>query len=136
MLYGWREGGEHYWCGARDQGDVWLVNKPLANDLHPTQKPVELITRAITNSSRRGQTVLDSFGGSGSTLIACEQTERSARVIELDPIYVDTAVRRWQEFTGRAARNDDARSFEEVARNEGDTSEGGVFSTNFRESNP
>ena len=116
MLYGWREGGEHYWCGARDQGDVWFVNKPLANDLHPTQKPVDLITRAILNSSKRDQKVLDIFAGSGSTLIACEQTGRHARIIELDPIYVDTAVRRWQAFTGRDATLEaTGQRFEEVA---------------------
>jgi len=59
ILYGWRQGAEHYWCGARDQADLWLVNKPAVNELHPTQKPVELIERAIANSSRVGDTVLD-----------------------------------------------------------------------------
>ncbi len=74
ILYGWPEGSGHYWCGARDQGDVWNVNKPTVNELHPTQKPVELMERAITNSSKRRHVVLDPFGGSGSTLIACEKT--------------------------------------------------------------
>ncbi len=74
MLYGWREGTDHFWCGARDQGDVWFVNKPQANVLHPTQKPVELVERAIRNSSKSRDTVLDPFGGSGTTLIACEKT--------------------------------------------------------------
>ena len=116
ILYGWREGGEHYWCGARDQGDVWQVNKPLVNDLHPTQKPVELIERAINNSSKGGDIVLDPFGGSGSTLIACEKTGRRARLIELEPGYVDTTVTRWQEFTGREAiLEEDGRTFSEVA---------------------
>jgi DNA modification methylase len=115
ILYGWREGGEHYWCGARDQGDVWFVDKPVMNDLHPTQKPVELIERAISNSSKGGDTVLDAFGGSGSTLIACEKTGRQARLIELEPKYVDTAVIRWQEFTERVAVLDgDGRSFREI----------------------
>ena len=115
MLYGWRQGSQRYWCGARDQGDVWFVNKAVANDLHPTQKPVELIERAITNSSTKHNTVLDSFGGSGSTLIACEKTGRLARLIEIDPRYVDVAVMRWQEFTGRAAVLDgDGRAFSEV----------------------
>jgi len=59
MLYGWREGTDHFWCGARDQGDVWFVNKPQANVLHPTQKPVELVERAIRNSSKSRDTVLD-----------------------------------------------------------------------------
>ena len=92
MLYGWREGGEHYWCGARDQGDVWNFNKPSINDLHPTQKPVELIERALVNSSEPGKSVLDPFCGSGSTLIACEKTGRQGRMIELEPPYVDTVV--------------------------------------------
>lgn len=103
ILYGWREGSPHYWCGARDQGDLWLIDKPHVNDLHPTMKPVALIERAVLNSSRRGGTVLDPFAGSGSTLIACEKTGRIARLIELEPRYCDVIVRRWQEFTGREA---------------------------------
>ena len=97
ILYGWREGSDHYWCGARDQGDVWFFNKPVKNDLHPTMKPVELVERAIRNSSKSRDVVLDLFGGSGSTLIACEKTHRSARLIELDPKYVDVIVRRWDK---------------------------------------
>jgi DNA modification methylase len=100
ILYGWCEGSKHYWCGDRSQGDVWCVDKPHANKLHPTMKPVELIERAIGNSSSKGDLVLDLFGGSGSTLIACERTGRHARILELDPVYVDVIVRRWQEFTG------------------------------------
>lgn len=116
ILYGWRQGSGHYWCGARDQGDVWNVNKPAVNDLHPTQKPVELIERAINNSSQRGDAVLDPFGGSGSTVIACEKTGRRARLIELAPNYVDTAVIRWQDFTGRVAvLEGDGRTFPEIA---------------------
>jgi DNA modification methylase len=115
ILYGWREGSEHYWCGARDQGDVWFVNKSAMNDLHPTQKPVALMERAISNSSRGSDTVLDPFCGSGSTLIACEKTGRQARLIEIDPKYVDTAVTRWQEFTGQDAVLDgDGRTFNEL----------------------
>ncbi len=115
ILYGWRQGSDHFWCGARDQGDVWNVNKPVVNDLHPTQKPVELIERAIANSSKHRDTVLDPFGGSGSTLIACEKTGRQARLIELEPKYVDTSVIRWQEFTGRAAVLEvDGRTFREI----------------------
>ena len=85
ILYGWREGHDHYWCGARDQGDVWFVDKPARNDLHPTMKPVALVERAIRNSSKSRDIVLDPFGGSGSTLIACEKTGRQARLVELDP---------------------------------------------------
>ena len=103
ILYGWKEGSEHFWCGARDQGDVWYFNKPARNDLHPTMKPVELVERAIRNSSKTRDTVLDLFGGSGSTLIACEKSHRSARLMELDPKYVDVIVRRWEEYTGKEA---------------------------------
>jgi DNA modification methylase len=103
ILYGWRDGAEHYWCGARDQGDVWFVKKPHKNDLHPTMKPVELVEKAVTNSSKTRDLVLDPFGGSGSTLIACEKTGRRARLIELDPKYVDVIVNRWQDWTGKQA---------------------------------
>src|SRR4051812_831045 len=103
ILYGWRQGAERHWCGDRDQGDVWLADKPVCNDLHPTMKPVELIEQAIRNSSRSGGVVLDPFGGSGSTLIACEKTARRARLLEVEPKYVDVIVRRWQEFTGKRA---------------------------------
>ena len=104
MLYGWKEGTDHYWCGARDQGDVWFVKKPLKNERHPTQKPVELIERAIRNSSKTRDTVLDPFAGSGSTLIACERTGRQARLIELEPKYCDIIVERWQQQTGKKAQ--------------------------------
>ncbi len=103
ILYGWKDGADHYWCGARDQGDVWNVKKPAKNDLHPTMKPVELVERAIRNSSKTRDLVLDPFGGSGSTLIACEKSGRRARLIELDPKYVDVIVKRWEEFTGKKA---------------------------------
>lgn len=100
ILYGWPEGNKHYWCGARDQGDIWQYDKPKVNDLHPTMKPVELVCRAIENSSKTKDIILDSFGGSGTTLIACEKLNRQARLIELDPIYCDVIVKRWEEFTG------------------------------------
>ena len=116
ILYGWKDGAGHYWCGARDQGDVWFFDKPVRNDLHPTMKPVALVERAIRNSSKSRDIVLDPFGGSGSTLIACEKTGRQARLIELDPKYVDTIVLRWQEFSaGTATLDGDGRSFEEIA---------------------
>jgi len=103
ILYGWKDGNDRYWCGARDQGDVWFYNKPQKNDLHPTMKPVDLVVRGIKNSSKTLDIVLDPFGGSGSTLIAAEHTGRQARLIELDPKYVDVIVRRWQEMTGLQA---------------------------------
>ncbi len=116
ILYGWREGNDHYWCGARDQGDVWFFNKPARNDLHPTMKPVELVERAVRNSSKSRDIVLDPFGGSGSTLIACEKSGRRARLIELDPKYVDVIVRRWQEYTGNEAMLEGSgQSFSAVA---------------------
>ena len=116
ILYGWRDGGDHYWCGARDQGDVWFFDKLAKNDLHPTMKPVALVERAIRNSSKTRDIVLDVFGGSGSTLIAAEKTGRQARLVELDPAYVDTILLRWQRFSGRAAMLDgDGRDYDELA---------------------
>jgi DNA modification methylase len=117
ILYGWKEGTNHFWCGARDQGDVWFIHKPHVNDVHPTMKPVELVERALRNSSKHRDTILDPFGGSGTTLIACEKTGRQARLIELDPRYVDVAVERWQSYTGGQARLDgDGRTYQEVAQ--------------------
>jgi len=116
ILYGWPEGAQRHWCGDRDQGDVWNIKKPQKNDLHPTMKPVELVERAIRNSSRPGNVVLDPFGGSGTTLIAAEKSGRLARLIELDPKYVDVIVRRWQEWTGKqATRESDGALFDDQA---------------------
>jgi DNA modification methylase len=124
ILYGWKEGSDHYWCGARDQGDVWFFDKPARNDLHPTMKPVALVERAIRNSSKSRDIVLDPFGGSGSTLIACEKTGRQARLIELDPKYVDTIIQRWQAYSGGTATLDaDGRSFEEITAQRSEASE-------------
>lgn len=103
LLYGWKEGNDRYWCGARDQGDVWFVNKPQKNTLHPTMKPVELVERAVKNSSKTQDIVLDPFGGSGTTMIACEKLGRQCRMVELDPKYVDVIVKRWEEFTKQKA---------------------------------
>jgi DNA modification methylase len=97
------------------QCTVWEENKPAANRLHPTMKPVELIERALVNSSKAGDTVVDLFGGSGSTLIACERRGRVARLLELDPRYADVICRRYQECTGKAVLNSDGRTFEDVA---------------------
>ena len=104
ILYGWKDGSQHYWCGARDQGDVWQIKKPHKNDLHPTMKPVELMERAVRNSSKTRDIVLDPFGGSGTTVIACEKSGRRARLMELDPKYVDVIIKRWQSFTGKEAQ--------------------------------
>jgi DNA modification methylase len=116
ILYGWKDGAQHYWCGARDQGDVWHIKKPHKNDLHPTMKPVELMERAVRNSSKTRDLVLDPFGGSGTTMIACEKSGRRARLIELDPKYVDVIVKRFQEFSGKKAiRESDQKLFDDCA---------------------
>jgi len=104
------------WYGDKSQSTLWQEKKPAANRLHPTMKPVELIERALVNSSKGGDCVLDLFGGSGSTLIACERRNRHARLMELDPKYTDVIVKRWQEYTGgHAVLAADDRTFDEVA---------------------
>ena len=97
-LYGWREGAAHEWYSDCSQTTVMEFNKPKKNDLHPTMKPVEMLCYLIGNSSKRGDIVLDTFCGSGSTLIACERTGRVCRAVELDPKYCDVIRRRWAEF--------------------------------------
>ena len=97
-LYGWREGAAHEWYSDCSQTTVMEFNKPKKNDLHPTMKPVEMLCYLIGNSSKRGDIVLDTFCGSGSTLIACERTGRACRAVELDPKYCDVIRRRWAEF--------------------------------------
>jgi DNA modification methylase len=115
ILYGWKQGSDHFWCGDRDQSDIWNYNKPRVNDLHPTMKPVELVERAIKNSSKSRDIVLDLFGGSGTTLIASEKTGRHARLIELDPKFVDVIIKRWEDYTGQqAVREDDGMKFGEL----------------------
>jgi DNA modification methylase len=116
ILYGWKEGVDHFWCGARDQGDVWFFDKPSRNDLHPTMKPVALVERAIRNSSKSGDIVLDPFGGSGTTTIAAERLGRRGRLVDLDPKYVDVSVQRWQAFAGaEATLEETGETFAEVA---------------------
>ena len=118
ILYGWKEGkGSHYYCGDRAKTTLWSIGRDAqAQYVHPTQKPVALPSEAIENSSKPGHIVLDLFGGSGSTLIACEKLGRINRSMELDPKYCDVIVKRWQDFTGgRAVLESTGRSFEEVA---------------------
>lgn len=98
ILYGWKEGASHYFVDDRTQDTVWEYNKPKNNDLHPTMKPLELVGKAIKNSSKKGERVLDLFGGSGSTLIASEQIDRCALLMELDEKYVDVIVKRYLRF--------------------------------------
>lgn len=102
-LYGWKEGAGHYWGSDRSQTTVLDFNRPSRNGEHPTMKPVELFQYQVENSSKRKSVVLDLFGGSGTTAIACEKTGRHARLMELDPRYCDVIVKRWQAFTGKRA---------------------------------
>lgn len=102
-LYGWKEGAAHKWYSDRSQSTVLEFDKPTRNGVHPTMKPVELFRYLMENSSKKGDVVFDSFGGSGTTLIASEETGRVARLMELDPRYVDVIVKRWQEMTGKEA---------------------------------
>lgn len=95
IAYGWPKDGQKEWFGGRAEGDVWFFDRPASNPIHPTQKPVELVVRAITNSSKRNDIVLDPFLGGGSTLIACEKTKRRCRGCELDPKFVDACIARW-----------------------------------------
>ena len=98
-LYGWTPGAAHRWFNDRSQTNALHFDKPRRNDVHPSMKPVEMLVYLVKNSSARGDVVLDNFGGSGSTLIACEQTGRMCRMMELDPRYCDVIRRRWAEFT-------------------------------------
>ncbi len=103
-FYGWREGAAHVYLGPNNVTDLWHVKKVNPQSMiHLTEKPVELEVRAMQYSSREGEHVLDLFGGSGSTLIAAEQTNRKAFLMELDPPYCDVIVTRWEQFTGRKA---------------------------------
>ena len=105
ILYGWKQGtGKHFYCGDRAKTTIWKIGRDAQSKyVHPTQKPVALPEEAINNSSKGQDIVLDLFGGSGSTLIACEKTSRRARLMELDPKYCDVIVKRWEDFTGQKA---------------------------------
>jgi DNA modification methylase len=106
-FYGWKEGAAHQFFGPNNVTDLWSVKKVNPQGMvHLTEKPVDLAKRALENSSRPGENVLDLFGGSGSTLIAAEQTGRRAFLMELDPLYCDDIVRRWEQFTGQQATRD------------------------------
>lgn len=118
-LYGWKDGAAHYWGSDRSQTTLLEFNRPTRNGEHPTMKPVDLFKYQVENSSRHGDIVLDLFGGSGTTMIACEQTSRRARLMELDPKYCDVIIRRWQEFTGKAAvRESDGATFDSLCHEE------------------
>ena len=116
-FYGWREGAGHKFFGPSNATDVWSVKKVSSQSMvHLTEKPVELAVRAIQYSSLPGENVLDLFGGSGSTLIGAERTQRNAFLMEIDPAYTDVIVQRWQEITGAAASLDgDGRTFNAIS---------------------
>ena len=115
-LYGWKDGSGHLWASDRKQTTVLEFDRPTSSTLHPTMKPVELVEYQVLNNTKGSDVVLDLFGGGGSTLIACEKTGRHARLMELDPKYVDVIVRRWQEFTGKTAKHEaTGASFAEMA---------------------
>jgi DNA modification methylase len=103
VLYGWKDGAGHPWYGDRNKFSIWNIDKPVQSKLHPTMKPVELMEIPIRNSSKGHDIILDLFGGSGSTMIACEKLGRQARLMELDPKYCDVIVKRWEDFTGKKA---------------------------------
>lgn len=101
IVYGWFD--SHLFYGDRRNFDIWDIQRTQKNDLHPTMKPIALCSKAIENSSKKEDIVLDLFGGSGSTLIACEQLERSCYMMELDPKYIDVIIDRWENYTGEKA---------------------------------
>lgn len=119
VLYGWKKNGKHQWYTGRKETTIWEFDKPKKNGDHPTMKPIPLLTYPIQNSSMANSVVLDPFGGSGSTLIACEQTDRICRIIELDEKFCDVIVNRYIEQAGSAdgvsvLRDGKTYSYEEV----------------------
>lgn len=102
-LYGWNDGAAHSWYSDRKQTTVLEFDKPSRNAEHPTMKPIGLIAYLIGNSTKTNDVVLDTFGGSGSTLMACEQLDRTCYTMELDPKYVDVIIQRWEDATGEKA---------------------------------
>lgn len=119
ILYGWKEGNKRYFTPDRKQSDVWDIAKPQKSILHPTMKPVQLVGQAIVNSSRAGDSVLDLFTGSGSTLIACEQLDRQFRGMELDERFIDVIVQRWIKYMEeRGKKYNIKRNGEEVTKEE------------------
>ena len=110
-LYGWKDGAGHAWYSDRSQTTVIDCDKPQRNGEHPTMKPVELFRYLMENSTKKGDSVFDSFGGSGTTLVAAEQTGRVAYLMELDPVYVDVIIKRWQDMTGQEAVRDDGKTY-------------------------
>lgn len=106
-LFGWKQKGKHEWYSDRKQTTIWEYDRPRASKDHPTTKPVQLMAYPIRNSSMTNGIVLDPFLGSGSTMIACEETERVCRGIELDPKFVDVEVERWRSYMTDAGKDPD-----------------------------
>ena len=104
ILYGWMEGGSHSWYSDRKQTTILNFARPTKSKEHPTIKPVDIIEYLIKNSSKQEDIILDTFLGSGSTLIACEKTNRSCYGLELDPKYCDVIIKRWEDYTGQTAK--------------------------------
>jgi site-specific DNA-methyltransferase (adenine-specific) len=121
-LYGWKEGAGHLWAADRKQTTILEFEKPTRNGEHPTMKPVALFEYQLLNNTKGGDQVLDSFGGSGTTLIAAEKNGRVARIMELDPKYCDVIVKRWQDFTGKIATHaETGEPFAEVTNGNNET---------------
>lgn len=102
-LYGWKEGAGHLWASDRKQTTILNFDRPTRNDLHPTMKPIPLFDYQIKNNTKGGDIVLDLFGGSGTTIMACEQNGRKSYTMEFDPRYAQTIIERWEKFTGKKA---------------------------------
>jgi site-specific DNA-methyltransferase (adenine-specific) len=116
-LYGWKEGAGHLWATDRKQTTILEFDRPSRNGEHPTMKPVALFEYQLLNNTKGGDIVLDSFGGSGTTLIAAEKNGRVARIMELDPKYCDVIIKRWQDFTGKiAVHAETGQPFAEVTK--------------------
>ncbi len=115
-LYGWKDGAAHLWANDRKQTTVLEFDKPSRNGEHPTMKPVAIFEYQLLNNTKGGDIVLDSFAGSGTTVIAAEKNGRVAHLMELDPRYCDVIIKRWQDFSGKSATLDgDGRTFDEIA---------------------
>lgn len=115
-LYGWKDGAGHLWATDRKQTTILEFDKPSRNGEHPTMKPVALFEYQMLNNTKGGDIILDSFGGSGTTLLAAEKNGRHSRLMELDPKYCDVIVKRWQDFTGqKATLESSGQTFDDVA---------------------
>ena len=116
--YAVKKGKAGHYCGDRKQTTVWNIDKPMKSETgHSTQKPVECMRKPVENNSSAGQAVYEPFSGSGTTIIACEQTGRCCHAIELNPAYVDIAVTRWQDFTGdQAVHEATGKTFAELSQ--------------------